>query len=216
MKVTPGQIFDDATRAALASGRAEPAFGLFIESLQEMQGLSPDAGAVLSGAMLEAEAPASLSPEALDRTLAAIDRAIDRDGPQPASLHYEELTRAPAVLASAIRDAEAGRGWRRLAPGVRRLRLDVGGEAKAEIVRLDAGVAIPFHTHKGLELTLCLAGGFSDGRGSYGPGDVSMADPGIRHQPKADDDGPCFVLAVTDAGLRFEGLLGAIQKLTGR
>ena len=211
MKVTPGQVFDDATRAALASGRAEPAFGLFIESLQEMQGLSPDAGAVLSGAMLEAEAPASLPPDALDRTLAA----IDRDGPQPASLHYEELTRAPIVL-GAIRDAEAGRGWRRLAPGVRRLRLDVGGEAKAEIVRLDAGVAIPFHTHKGLELTLCLAGGFSDGRGSYGPGDVSMADPGIRHQPKADDDGPCFVLAVTDAGLRFEGLLGAIQKLTGR
>ena len=64
-------------------------------------------------------------------------------------------------------------------------------------------------------LTLCLIGGYSDGRGSYGPGDVSIADPTVTHQPKADDDGVCFVLAVTDAGLKFEGVLGAIQKLIG-
>jgi hypothetical protein len=40
MKVTSGQVMDDATRAALASGRAEPALGLFIESLMEMRGLA--------------------------------------------------------------------------------------------------------------------------------------------------------------------------------
>jgi putative transcriptional regulator len=116
----------------------------------------------------------------------------------------------------AIRTAESRRGWKGVAPGLRRLQLDFGGAAEAEIIRIDPGVAIPWHTHKGQELTLCLVGGFSDARGSYGPGDVSIADSSVRHQPRADSDGPCFVLAVTDAGLRFEGLLGAIQKLMGR
>ncbi|MBL4544621.1 MAG: cupin domain-containing protein [Oceanicaulis sp.] len=36
---------------------------------------------------------------------------------------------------------------------------------------------MPHHGHDGTEFTLVLSGGFSDGRGSYGPGDVCMANP---------------------------------------
>jgi putative transcriptional regulator len=211
MKVTSAELMDEATRAALASGRAEPALALLIESLMEMRGLSDVSAEAISGAMLETEAPAELAEGALERTLAA----IGGEDPAKKPLQYSELIRLPAALADAIRNAESGRGWRGLAPGVRQLRLELGGDAKAEIIRIDAGVAIPRHTHKGQELTLCLVGGFSDGRGNYGPGDVSLADPSVRHRPKADDDGACFVLAVTDGGLRFEGLLGAIQRLIG-
>jgi putative transcriptional regulator len=191
MKVTSGQVMDEATRAALASGRAEPAVSLFIESLMEMRGLAVEAGEAIAAAALEAEAPAEMAAGALDRVFAAID-AMPRPARAP---HYPDLITA--------------------GPGVRKLRLGVGGEARAELIRLEAGALTPWHTHKGQELTLCLLGGFSDGFASYGPGDVSIADPTIRHRPKADDDGPCFVLAVTDAGLKFEGVLGAIQKLTG-
>lgn len=202
---------DDATRAALASGRAEPALSLFIESLMEMRGLAFETGEVLAGAALEAEAPVEMAADALVRTLAAIDASPRRER----SAHYPDLIKLPRRLADVMLEAEADHGWTTAAPGVRKLRLLVGGEARAELIRLDAGHTTPWHTHKGQELTLCLVGGFSDGFASYGPGDVSVADPTIRHRPKADDDGPCFVLAVTDAGLKFEGVLGAIQKLTG-
>lgn len=202
---------DDATRAAMASGRAEPALGLFIESLMEMRGLVFEAGEIVAGAALEAEAPVDMAPDALERAFAAIDAAPR----QERAPHYPDLIKLPRRLADAMLEAEAGHGWTTAGPGVRKLRLGIGGDARAELIRLEAGVSTPWHTHKGQELTLCLLGGFSDGFASYGPGDVSIADPTIRHRPKADDDGPCFVLAVTDAGLKFEGVLGAIQKLTG-
>jgi putative transcriptional regulator len=202
---------DEATRAALASGRAEPALGLFIESLIEMRGFVLDAGEAVAGAALEAETPADLAPDALARAFAAID-AAPKQGQAP---HYPDLIKLPRRLVDVMLEAEARQGWTTAAPGVRKLRLAVGGEARAELIRLDAGHTTPWHSHKGQELTLCLLGGFSDGFASYGPGDVSVADPTIRHRPRADDDGPCFVLAVTDAGLKFEGVLGAIQKLTG-
>lgn len=212
LKVTSGQAMDDASRAALASGRAEPALNLFVEILMEMRGLSLDAGEVVAGAALEAETPAQLSDGALDRVFAAIDAGGSAKSRVP---EYPELIRLPKRLVDAMLAAEAGKGWYAAGIGVRKLRLEGGGEARAELIRLDAGVSTPWHTHKGQELTLCLLGGFSDGFASYGPGDISVADPTIRHQPKADDDGPCFVLAVTDAGLKFEGVLGAIQKLVG-
>jgi hypothetical protein len=47
MKVSTGQL-DDATRAALASGRAEPALGLFVDSLMQMRGISDIAAEVVS------------------------------------------------------------------------------------------------------------------------------------------------------------------------
>jgi putative transcriptional regulator len=211
MKVTSGQVLDDDAHAALASGRAEPALGLFIESLMEIRGLVPDPGEAVAGVLLEAETPADLAPDALARAFAAID-ASAAPAKQPV---YPELIKLPRRLVDTMLAAEAATGWKLAAPGIRKLKLGLSGEARAELFRIDAGVAIPWHTHKGQELTLCLVGGFSDGQGSYGPGDFTIADPTVRHQPKADQDGPCFVLAVTDAGLIFEGLLGAIQKLTG-
>ena len=160
MKVTSGPLMDDATRAALASGRAEPSLALFIDVLMQMRGISASEG-------------------------------------------------------EAIAEAEARRGWSLAGPGIKRLPLGVGAKARAEIIRLEAGVKVPWHSHKGQELTLCIHGEFSDSRATYGPGDFSISDPSIRHQPLAYTNGPAYALAVTDAGLKFEGLLGALQKLMG-
>jgi len=211
LKVTSGQVIDEASRAVLASGRADPALGLLIDSLMEMRGLSLAEGCTLAGGMLEAEAPAAMSADALDRAFAAIEEGGARK-PAP---EYSELITLPRNLVDAILAAEGETGWTGAGPGVRKLKLNLGGEARAEVIRIDPGVAIPWHTHKGQEVTLGLLGGYSDGRGSYGPGDVVLADPTVRHQPIADDDGVCFVLAITDAPLKFEGVIGVIQKLVG-
>lgn len=213
MKVTLGPLMDDATRAALASGRAEPSLALFIDVLMQMRGISASEGEAIAGAILETEAPVAMSANALDMAFAAIERGAA--GRARSDLVYPELDAVPAVLRDAIADAEARRGWSLAGPGIKRLPLGVGAKARAEIIRLEAGVKVPWHTHKGQELTLCIHGEFSDSRATYGPGDFSISDPSIRHQPLAYTNGPAYALAVTDAGLKFEGLLGALQKLMG-
>lgn len=208
---------DDATRAALASGRAEPALGLFVDTLLELNGLTLDEGEALSGAMLEQEQPAEMSAHALDMVFAAIEKGGERGGQRRMrELAYPELKDMPAALKSAILEAEAGKGWSFAGPGIRSLVLGASGKSKIEVLRIDAGTAVPWHTHKGQELTLCLVGEFSDQMATYGPGDYSLTDGTIRHQPVASKAGTVYALAVTDKGLKFEGLLGALQTLFGQ
>lgn len=210
MKVTSATRMDDATRAALASGRAEPSLGLFIDTLLGMRGISESEGATIAGAALEAEIVSDMSPDAL----AMVFAAIDRGAPKPkAKLVYDDLAHTPAFLQDAILAAEQRSGWGFGGPGIKRLPLGLPGDAKIEIIRIEAGTKVPWHTHKGQELTLCLAGEFSDHNAVYGPGDFSVYDGAVRHQPVASTAGPAYALAVTDAGLKFEGLLGALQKL---
>lgn len=217
IRVTREQELDDATRAALASGRAHPSMRVFLDTLIEIRGISEHAGEALSGAMLEAETPATMSTHALDMVFAAIERGAPRASARAKrELTYPELATLPVALREMIRDAEGKRSWGMVGPGIRRLDLAKDGDLKLEMIRLDAGHAVPWHTHNGRELTLCVHGQYSDGLATYAPGDFSITDGTIRHQPKASDNAPAYALAVTDAGLRFEGLLGALQRLVGQ
>lgn len=207
---------DIETLAALAAGRADPGVALLLDSALEMRGEQDAAAEAIAAASLEAETPATMRADALDRALAAIDAADNSTKTTTApSDAARELIRIPAGLKRRIEEAEERRGWKAQA-GLVTLDLDLGGGSKAEIMRIPAGVGVPRHTHRGQELTLCLSGGFSDGIASYGPGDVSLTDPSITHRPVADADGPCYVLAVTDAGLKFTGMLGLLQKIFSR
>ena len=60
-----------------------------------------------------------------------------------------------------------------------------------------------------------MAGGFSDERGSYGPGEVVINGPSDLHQPVGDEGEVCYALAVRDGGLRFTGVMGLLQRLMG-
>lgn len=210
IRVTQERELDEATRAALASGRAQPALRLFLDTLMDMRGIAATEGDALAGAALEMETPSQLRPGALDMVFAAIERGGVQKPRQPV---YPELGGLPLPLREAMLAAEARRSWKTIGPGIRRLDLGLGDDAKAEIIRLEAGRAVPRHTHKGRELTLCIHGEYSDGLATYGPGDFSVTAGSDRHQPRAYGAGPAYALAVTDAGLRFEGLLGALQKL---
>ena len=82
----------------------------------------------------------------------------------------------------------------------------------AKLLRGAPGTEVGHHTHRGQEFTLVLSGGFSDITGSYGPGDLQIADGTLRHSPIADPGEDCINLAVTTAPLKFENL---IQKIAG-
>ena len=73
-----------------------------------------------------------------------------------------------------------------------------------------AGAAMPNHSHNGTELTLVLKGAFQDADGYFARGDIEIADSDVQHIPVADIHEDCICLAVTDAPLRFEGLLPRI------
>jgi putative transcriptional regulator len=220
MNLTHGRELDEETIGALVSGRADPAVRLLIDTVLALRGLEDLFAEASAGALLESEAEAELASDALAKAFAAID-ALGPDARrapvQKKRKTYPELIRLPPQLQALVREAEARKGWEYAGPGLRSLQLiKQKGQAKAEIIRIEPGAGTPVHTHYGREATLCLVGGFSDAMGSYGPGDVSLTDPSITHQPVADDDGVCFVLAVTDAGLKFKGVLGVLQKLLGQ
>jgi putative transcriptional regulator len=85
------------------------------------------------------------------------------------------------------------------------------------LLKIAAGFAAPAHGHRGVELTQVLYGGFSDGRGHYGPGDLVEADDEVRdHEPHVAAEGDCLCLAALEAPLRLNSLLGRLlQPLMG-
>ncbi len=177
------------SRAALASGRAEPALALLVDVLMEMRGISERDGEIISGAALETEAPVEMSPNALDMVFAC-DRA--RGGGDQAA-GCARLCRTRRASGGAPVSHPRGRGATRLGlcrPGhPHAAARPARARRRAEMIRVEAGGAVPWHTHKGQELTLCLIGEFSDSRGVYGPGDCSISDPTIRHHPARSQGG---------------------------
>lgn len=209
--------------SAYASGTLDPAFALMLETQGVMR---PDirGGVMLSeaisGSFLETAPEAALSDGALDRALALIDAMEASPGAYQAAAGKAEgalgeLLDLPEPVRDAALEAAGMRGWQRLGLGLKRLKLDISSAMEVELYRIEPGAKILRHTHSGPELTMVLTGGFSDERGNYGPGDVAMNGPKDTHQPVADEDEICFALAIRDGGLRFTGLMGAVQKLLG-
>ncbi|MEO1950393.1 ChrR family anti-sigma-E factor [Thioclava sp.] len=97
--------------------------------------------------------------------------------------------------------------WRALGGGIKQAILSEDKEGSARLLYIPPGMAVPDHTHGGLELTLVLQGSFSDETGRFGVGDVEVADDDLDHTPIAGMEDVCICLAATDAPLKFKGLL---------
>ena len=97
--------------------------------------------------------------------------------------------------------------WKPVGMGVKQAILPTSSEASARLLYIPAGTAIPDHGHKGMELTLVLQGAYQDADGYYARGDIEVAHEDFDHTPIADISEDCICLAVTDAPLRFKGLI---------
>jgi putative transcriptional regulator len=87
---------------------------------------------------------------------------------------------------------------------------------KAVLMRIEPGVGVFGHDHAGDEVTLILTGAYNDGHARFGPGDVSLARPGLVHAPRAEPGAVCYVLAASDGPPRLQGLPGLVQRIIGR
>lgn len=209
--------------AAYAAGCLDPAFTLMVETQSVLRPEIREAVAlseVISGTILETSPEARLTDGALDRALAAIDLICADElssvsAGRAAGEAMEEMLALPEPLRTAALDAVGQTGWQAMGRGLRRLSLNAGSRLETELYRISPGARIPRHTHAGSEYTLVVAGGFSDERGSYGPGDVVINGADDYHQPVGDEGEVCYALAVRDGGLHFTGMMGFIQRMLG-
>lgn len=161
---------------------------------------------VLGGALLEEDAgnEVFLGPDALNATLALIASGA------PESTPHRRVTKS-GVLPQPIQDYVGGDldavNWRPVGMGVKQAILSTSNEASARLLYIPAGAAMPDHGHRGIEMTLVLRGAFLDEDERFARGDVEMADSDLEHTPIADIGEDCICLAVTDAPLRFNGLI---------
>ena len=161
----------------------------------------------LGGALLEALPDSTLRPDALARTLAAIDTP---PAPRTAAAAPVPHPPLPEGLAwpRALRGCPAT-GWRWIGPGMRWSRVTVPQDPAANVflLRIAAGKYLPQHTHSERELTQVLHGRFHDGRALFGPGDFDDTDGTVHHQPVVRAEGECICIASVEGRVLFEGFI---------
>jgi putative transcriptional regulator len=167
----------------------------------------------VGGALLDDMAPAEVAPDMLQDLLARLDDPCEapiraRVKPRRADRGARSAPVLPEPLRSYVGGDVGSVRWKPVIRGVEEFIVPVGchaGETKTRLMRIRPGTTMPRHTHVGTELTLVLAGGFSDEGGHYLRGDLTLSDSEVDHQPVADEDAECICIIVTDAPLRLTG-----------
>ena len=172
--------------------------------------LSPDSRMLVraleasAGDLLEAEEPLPLTAHKamLDAVLAS-----SSVGAGPDEVEKQPCAVMPRVLRDFVGYTADTIPWKTKMPGYREYDIgDVDG-CHVSMMWIKPGRKMPAHTHDGMELTLVLDGAFSDTKGRFGRGDISIADDSVDHRPMDENDRACIAFAVTDAPLRMTGPL---------
>ncbi|GAB1377933.1 ChrR family anti-sigma-E factor [Pararhodobacter aggregans] len=196
----------DALLTGYSAGTLPEAFSLLVAthvSLCDECRARLAAQDAVGGALLDRQEAVPMAEGALTATLARITGTAPEARPvsRPAPGLFPEPLRAYVGG-----DAEAVR-WRPVGGGVRQAILPTASGASARLLYIPGGTAVPDHGHRGTELTLVLQGAFRDETDRFARGDVETADEALEHTPIAEAGDACICLAVTDAPLRFNGLI---------
>ncbi len=206
MTTTIRHHISDQVLSAYAAGELAEAFNLIVATHVSM---CDDCRAQLAaieafgGAMIDVGEAVEMSDSALEATLSRIEML-----PQ-ATMRVRPMSRGilPAPLAGYVGGDLSLIRWTALGKGVRQAILPTDRKATARLLYIPAGAQMPDHGHRGLEMTLVLQGAFADASDRFGPGDIEVADEEMEHTPVAEMGQDCICLAVTDAPLRFRGML---------
>ncbi|MGE0093284.1 MAG: ChrR family anti-sigma-E factor [Alphaproteobacteria bacterium] len=163
----------------------------------------------VGAAVLQSLEPATVESELLSRTLARLDeQGTDERRAEPEDAGEGTL---PPVLRPHLGTTLARASWRFAAPHVREARLTLADTShRASLLRVPAGRPVPHHTHRGVEYTVVLSGGFTDQGEAYRRGDFCATDPSVEHRPVAMDDAECLCLIVLDAPVMPTGRIGRL------
>lgn len=149
---------------------------------------------------LSGELPAGL-PDAnlLDRILARLDHEPGEPDIGPATgTDPARVLPAPLYRLVGALDTVA---WREVLPGLELAEVAAAGgrdRRRSSLARLAPGARVPMHGHAGSECLVVFTGGYTDDRGHYLRGDVSVRSAGDVHEQRADPGEPCIWLVVSE------------------
>lgn len=155
----------------------------------------------VGGTLFESLEPARLPPNMLNRTLAAIDAAMN------------DPIVAPPPLSRFLSDHMASTQWKRLPGGFRMHRIPSNdGSGRTWLFDAPPGMKLMPHRHVGDEWTVVLSGLLVDNQNGYRVGDFARLADGEEHAPAVGDEGRCVsLIMVRDNPLytTFAGRLAA-------
>lgn len=201
----------DQLLMAYSAGQLPEAFNLVVATHVSLcdecraRSLSFD---TVGGAMIE-------DAEAVDVSAGCLAALMEKIDVMPQA-NARALNRGRGIFPAPLVDYVGGDlsavKWRPLGMGVRQAVLPTAPDASVRLLYIPAGVAVPDHGHRGLELTLVLQGAFADQQDRFGRGDIEIADEATVHKPVAEAGMDCICLAATDAPLRFRQVLPRIAQ----
>ena len=165
-------------------------------------------GSLLLADMQQVEPPPSL----LERCLVSIaqDERSRASYKRARKVSETRHTTGDAVLPPSLEGLKPSR-LRWLAPGIRHSTLWHDDYSTLHFIRVKAGVMLPAHRHRGLELTCVLSGAYKDDGKLYSVGDVSEKDDDDEGNPRREQDHlvvaeppeDCVCIMATTGRLRF-------------
>ena len=196
----------DKILMAYSAGQLSEAFNLVVAthiSLCDECRVTMSSFEALGGVLLESETVEDITAPDLQATMTLIEATV----PTARFTAPRQSTETPFPLSAYIGDSLDAIKWKPVGMGVKQAILKTSAAATARLLYIPAGMAVPDHGHGGTELTLVLRGAYSDETAHFKRGDVEIADEDMHHTPVADTHSDCICLAVTDAPLKFSGVL---------
>lgn len=161
--------------------------------------------------------PVAPPPDLSERCLASI--ALEEPSSRLGAVDEPDsrLELGDTVLPPSLDGLTPGR-LRWLAPGIRHSMLWRDHTSTLHFIRVRAGVMLPAHRHRGLELTCVLSGAFRAGDRHYAAGDVSEEDDDEEslsrrtqdHLVVAESEEDCVCIMATTGRLRFSGWMARL------
>jgi putative transcriptional regulator len=106
--------------------------------------------------------------------------------------------------------------WKSYGGKVYSASIEISEQARINLMYISEDVTIPQHTHKGLESTLVLHGGFSDEDGHYEVGDYLLKDGSVKHSPFTRAGEDCLCLTVLTEPMLFTQGVARVFNLFGK
>ncbi len=162
----------------------------------------------IGGALIEQDCtPEDMSAGSLQSVLDLLDEnPHDISHSQPLANEAEFNFEIPAPLKARLSQNSKSK-WKSIYRGIKGYDLTLEcKKSVARLVEIAPGYKSPPHTHGGTEITLVLAGAFSDETGEYKVGDLVVTDETFEHTPVANKLQGCTCLIVNAAPIRLTGI----------
>ena len=82
--------------------------------------------------------------------------------------------------------------------------------ARSYLLGIGPGIAIPRHSHKGVEMICVLKGAYEDRGERHGPGDFACNDEAVEHRPRVTREAECVCLVAADHALVPRSLMAHV------